>query len=239
MPEQLEKFLPVDRLEVVDVDKTLIRTRELQRVLEADIEFHGIDSDRLRYDRERTSGFDTVRYLRDVMKASDEQLEDIREMFLDQVRKRGPEEFLMPRANEVLEAFVERQLPYLLLTTGGGEWQAWWKMVATELEGHPHHVTSGRHKSDLLVRGFDPDLRSYRFGGVEKMSDGYTGYEFNNFRIVDDHEQAFVNLPKDAEGIWIAHEMEQWRQNKRQGSLGNVAICYTFERYMTLISEAA
>jgi hypothetical protein len=235
------ELLYTPHLEILDVDKTLIDTRGLQRTLEADAELHGIDSDKLRYDRARTSGFDTVQYLRDVMKVSETQLADIKGMFLEQVRARGSEAFLLPGAKETLDVIVSRRIPHMLLTTGGGEWQNW-KLDATGLLVHPHHITSGRRKGELITYGYDPESGLYIFNEVEGLGDGLTGYAFENFRIVDDNEQAFINLPLDASGFFVAHNREQWEENMRNPSiaaLGNVAICYGLDEYRAGLALAA
>lgn len=239
--EASHELLYTPHLEVLDVDKTLIDTRALQRTLEADAELHGIDSDRLRYDRARTPGFDTVQYLRDVMEASDDQLVDIKEMFLEQVRARGAESYLMPGTKETLEVIDENQIPHMLLTTGGGEWQNW-KLDATGLLERPHHITSGRRKGELIAHGYNPDLGLYVFDEVSGLDDEMTGYAFENFRIVDDNPQAFINLPRDALGIFIAHSREQWEENLHNSfiaGLGNVAICYGLDEYRKDLVTAA
>lgn len=226
-------------LEVLDFDKTIADTRHLQRILEADIELHGIDSDRLRITREATSGFDTVKYLREVAGADDEKLADIKDVFFRAIEREGRDTFYMPEAQKMLDIIDGIGATALILTTGGGEWQRW-KIEALGLLDRPYHVTSGRQKALLIAQGFNPGTGLYEFDDVTNLPAGATGYEFANFRLVDDNIQAFDSMPADAHGYHIVTDELAWRRAvTRQYTSARVTPVHTLVPYIVDLKKVA
>lgn len=208
------KEVPGGLVEVLDLDKTIAHTRHLQRLLEALVELHDIDSDRMRAARQATTGFDTVKYLREEAGADDEAIADIHSDFVSQVAIHGREQFFMPGAERLLKLIDHSGRIALILTTGGGEWQ-YWKLQALDLDKRLFHITSGREKSLLLARCFSPVRNRYEFEEVQNLPGERMGLAFTNFRIVDDNEQAFIGLPADAIGLQVNNTDEEWQRSTR------------------------
>lgn len=193
----------VDTFYILDLDRCLIDTDRLQRVLlqviEKDTDIDGIRLDEARVTYEASGGsFDTAKYVTDLFES--EGRTNGRELWNDiahvaTVAAQG-EDMLLPYASELLMKLKQECEEFGILTYGGSMWQET-KIIASGLADVPHIVTPIKEKGVLLTSWRRQDgsfLIPAPLGGGEVR-------HARSLVFIDDKPVSFMGIPEGVRAI--------------------------------------
>lgn len=207
---------PVNRLFVLDLDRTVLDTERVQEALKESLVSQGVVDlvhfDEMQQKDEQAGGsFDTIRYLVD---HNIDYVAPIRH-FVETYRH---ENFLEPDADKVLGYLRSYALPYMFLTYGGRRWQRA-KLQLSGLAAEPYVITSERHKGHFLADAQQEDGR-LQLEEVQNVSGGIV--EAYRVTLVDDKAMSFTGLERLgewADGLHVLPSDDRELMPSQRGTL--------------------
>lgn len=143
--------------------------------------------------------FDVVRYLESNNPgARDEFLR----LFRSITDAKNGELYRNKGATALLEQLRSANVPHMIMTYGGVEWQVA-KLQAARLLSTPYIVTDSKRKGETIAEWFDADRALFHV----TMPKGQK-LDFASVCLVDDKAQAFQGLPDQARGYWLRESDE-------------------------------
>lgn len=181
----------------------------------------GVDTQKLNMDRAEieASGesFDMLRWLKSEV-AGTGLAETISADYLRKGRELGGDAFLAPGAKELLAYFKMNQIPHMILTYGGDEYQEL-KLRVSGLNRIHHEIVSSRNKGRHIVGWWNDAQNAF----VVPFEDG-TIVSARELVLIDDKAVSFEDLPPQAHGYWVRNKSSLYTSQK--GELAtNVEAC--------------
>lgn len=152
---------------------------------------------RAREDSEKNGiSFDTVEYIKPILKETGYPIEKIVEDFVATARHHDVFE---PGAVELLALMRELNLPFAILTYGGAIWQEA-KIRASNLEEIAYLITSVKEKGRLIDSWHQTDTNEFQ---LPKQLVRSRNGRVNTVMLLDDKASSFIGLPQSAVGLHV------------------------------------
>ena len=192
----------LDYYVLLDFDRCIGNTDQLQSILEDVVAQHGLvssqDMKQARREVEISGGsFDTAGWVEQQLAqiGHREQWQDIAADFIDQTLNYSTGEnsgVLMPGAVELIEQFDELRIPYGFLTFGSRAWQTT-KLKAAGQALAPQLIVDSKNKGELLKRWQQPDGQ---FLLPAELSSDRRPFYVKHLVFLDDKPVSFADAPR-------------------------------------------
>lgn len=146
---------------------------------------------------EREGGsFDTFGWLRETLNLSDALMKQLSTAYIARADELGNQTFLSLGARELLIYLADNNIPHVIMTYGGREYQDL-KIRAAGLHAVPRHIVNSKDKSSYIADWWDEDSKRFIISSV-------TGnIVVSTVVLIDDKPAAFTHLVPQARGYLI------------------------------------
>lgn len=180
-------------LYVLDLDRTLIDTDKIIKMLSMSLDRQGLDGDALidKIEKARLSEKD-IDAEKAIRLLGDKVWENVKEYFLKNAKT---DLLLFYDTQPFLSSLKDAELPHIILTFGVSRAWQHLKLISTGLEHTPTIVSDSRDKSRTI--------NSWRNNNGVYMPPGFPGLSANNIILIDDRPGAFVGIQENCRGYLL------------------------------------
>lgn len=220
---------------VLDLDRTLVDTDKLYKVLETVLERDTpIKIDQLYTARAkievRGESFSVARHIRSLLEElrSEVTWQDVQAAFIHEALRA---DMLEPYAKELLQVLDEKNLPYGIITYGTEAWQLA-KIEASGLDNVPHLVTRIKEKG-LLLAGWQRADRLFIIPPA--MTRDFIPLVVDSIIFLDDKAVSFKNIPVGVRGVFVTSPTGELLSSQRGALPVNVATVVGLDSAIQLL----
>lgn len=180
-------------LYVLDLDRTLIDTDKIVKMLSMSLDRQGLDGDALidKIEKARLSEKD-IDAEKAIRLLGEKAWENVEAYFLKNAQR---DLLLFDDTQPFLNSLKDAELPHIILTFGVSKAWQHLKLISTGLEQTPAIVSDSRDKSETI--------NSWRNNNGVYIPPGFTDLSANNIILVDDRPGAFVGIQENCRGYLL------------------------------------